>query len=261
MLGRQDGSSKGKGGSMHFYNTEKNFYGGNGIVGAQIPLGVGLGFALKYKGNPGNNVSVAIYGDGGANQGQLYEAANMAALWKLPVIFVCENNKYAMGTSVERHSAGGHDFHKKLYSIPGLRFDGMCVYNVKNCVEFAKKYAVENGPIVLSIDTYRYHGHSMSDPGITYRNSQEVQNVRKTTDCIKNLQNNIIESGFSSLEDLKVIEKGIKKEVGDMVKDAQKCANSPNDWLTTDIYDAKDQYYIRAPNYEDSIFIKTGLIN
>lgn len=261
MLGRKDGSSKGKGGSMHYYNKEQNFYGGNGIVGAQIPVGAGLGFALKYKGNPNKNVSVAMYGDGAANQGQLYEAANMCALWDLPVIMVCENNRYSMGTSVERHSAGGHDFHKKVYSVPGIRLNGMCVYTIKNAMNFAKKYASENGPIMVAIDTYRYHGHSMSDPGITYRNSQEVQEVRKTIDCIKNLQKVIIDNDFADAEMLKNIDREIKKEVENNVKRAQQCVESPEEWLTQDIYDNDNGYYIRAPNYENSKFVSKQGIN
>jgi pyruvate dehydrogenase E1 component alpha subunit len=261
MLGRKDGSSKGKGGSMHYYNSKENFYGGNGIVGAQIPVGTGLSFALKYRGNPGKNVAVAMYGDGAANQGQLYEAANMAALWKLPMVFLCENNRYSMGTSVERHSAGGHDFHKKVYSVPGIRLNGMCVYNVKSAMEFAKEYAVENGPIMVSIDTYRYHGHSMSDPGITYRNAQEVQEVRKTIDCIKRLQHVILENDFADAETLKLMDKEIKKEVDSDVKRAQQCANVPPEWLTTDIFDKDNLYFIRAPNYENSMFVSKKGIN
>ena len=261
MLGKKDGSSKGKGGSMHYYNSEQNFYGGNGIVGAQIPVGTGLSFALKYKGNPNRNVAIAMYGDGAANQGQLYEAANMAALWKLPNIFLCENNLYSMGTCVERHSAGGHDFHKKVYTVPGIRLNGMCVFTVKNALEFAKEYAVDHGPIMVAIDTYRYHGHSMSDPGITYRNSQEVQEVRKTIDCIKKLQQIIVENDFMSAEALKEIDKDIKKFVDHEVKRAQKCADVPAEWLTTDIFDQDNLFFIRAPNYENSKFVSKQGIN
>ena len=262
MLGKKDGSSRGKGGSMHYYNTSQNFYGGNGIVGAQIPVGAGLSFALKYKGNPNKNVAVAMYGDGAANQGQLYEAANMAALWKLPIIFLCENNRYSMGTSVERHSAGGHDFHKKVYSVPGIRInDGMCVYNIKNSMEFAKRYAAEHGPIMVSIDTYRYHGHSMSDPGITYRNSQEVQEVRKTIDCIKKLQKVILDFGFSDADTLKTLDRDIKKRIENDVKRAQQCEVSPKEWLTKDIYNGNERFFIRAPNYEDSVFVSKKGVN
>lgn len=151
MLGKAKGSSKGKGGSMHLYNSEQNFYGGNGIVGAQTPVGTGLAFALNYNGNPDKNAAVVMYGDGGADQGQLHEAANMASLWKLPVIYVCENNRYSMGTSVERHSAGGHDFHKKLYSVPGLRFDGMCVYTGKHALQITIMGSTPN------LATYLHH--------------------------------------------------------------------------------------------------------
>lgn len=142
---------------MHFYNTKANFFGGNGIVGDQVPVGAGLAFALKYKnGEENKNVAMTMYGDGGANQGQAYEAANMASLWKLPLIFFCENNRYAMGTEVHRGSAGGDSFEQKLYNVPGMRFNGMDVFSVREAVKFAKDFAIQDGPIALNCDTYRY---------------------------------------------------------------------------------------------------------
>lgn len=260
MLGKKEGSSKGKGGSMHFYNSKEHFYGGNGIVGAQCPVGTGLGFALQFKGNPNKNAAIVMYGDGGADQGQLHEASNMASLWNLPVIYVCENNRYSMGTSVERHSAGGHDFHKKLYNLPGLRFDGMCVYTIKNAIAFAKDYAANHGPIAISIDTYRYHGHSMTDPGITYRESAEVQEVRKTRDPLKLLANHIIDAGFATQEDLKKIDKESKKAVEADVNTARADPLVPEEWLTTDVFEENTKTYLRAPVYEDSVFVKEKLI-
>ena len=142
-----------------------------------------------------------------------------------------------------------------------MRVNGMDVYTVKNALEFAKQFAVQNGPIVLSIDTYRYHGHSMSDPGITYRNSQEVQEVRKSVDCLKSLQTLLVDQGFYDLAQLKEIEKNIKKDIEADVKRAQQCPVSPAEWLTSDIYSQGEEHYIRAPNYEDSLFISKPLIN
>lgn len=166
MLGKGNGATKGKGGSMHYYKKSTNFYGGNGIVGAQIPVGTGLAFALKYQNK--YNVASIMFGDGAANQGQLYEAANMAKLWNLPALFICENNKYGMGTSVARSSMNT-EFYKRGDVIPGIKFEGNNVFEVREAFRWAKEYAIENGPLFIEISCYRYHGHSMSDPGVSYR--------------------------------------------------------------------------------------------
>lgn len=260
MLGKKDGSSKAKGGSMHYYSKKNNFYGGNGIVGAQIPVGVGLGFSLKYQNNK-ENVSVVLFGDGAANQGQLHEAANMALLWKLPVIFVCEMNFFAMGTSVERSSAGGIDFHKKIYSMPGIKVNGQCSFEVQSAFDFAKKWAIDNGPIFLNVVTYRYKGHSMSDPGTTYRIKEMHETWKNERDPVRNLKNYIIENNIKNEQEMKDLEKKIKKFINNEADRALESPVAPLEFLTQDVYDPSVRDYIRAPNYEDSIFVKQKLIN
>lgn len=151
---------------MHYYSSENNFYGGNGIVGAQIPVGTGLAFALKYQNKP--NFAVAMYGDGAANQGQLFEACNIAGLWKLPIIYLCENNTYGMGTSQDR-AAHNTNFYQRGDKIPGIKIEAQNILTVREIMKWAGKYVQDNGPLFIEASTYRYHGHSMSDPGVSYR--------------------------------------------------------------------------------------------
>ncbi|XP_031231523.1 pyruvate dehydrogenase E1 component subunit alpha, testis-specific form, mitochondrial [Mastomys coucha] len=209
LTGRRGGCAKGKGGSMHMYC--KNFYGGNGIVGAQVPLGAGVAFACKYLKN--GQVCLALYGDGAANQGQVFEAYNMSALWKLPCVFICENNRYGMGTSNER-AAASTDYHKKGFIIPGLRVNGMDILSVREATKFAADHCRSGkGPILMELQTYRYHGHSMSDPGVSYRTREEVHNVRSKSDPIMLLRERIISNNLSNIEELKEIDADVKKEV------------------------------------------------
>ena len=217
LTGRIGGLSRGKGGSMHMFSKEKNFYGGHGIVGAQVPLGTGLAFANKYRGN--DNVSLAYFGDGAANQGQVYEAFNMASLWKLPVVYVIENNMYAMGTSVERHASETELFKRGIsFEIEGEEVDGMDVLAVREAGEKAVKHARSGkGPYILEMKTYRYRGHSMSDPA-KYRKREEVDDIRSHHDPIEGLKGQILELGYATEDDLKKIDNEIKaivKEAAD----------------------------------------------
>ncbi len=209
LTGRRGGYSKGKGGSMHMFSVEKSFFGGHGIVGAQVPLGTGLAFANKYKGN--GHVCLTYFGDGAANQGQVYEAFNMASVWHLPVVYVIENNKYGMGTRVDRVSAvtdlsqRGASFH-----IPGEQVDGMDVRAVKDAGERAVAHAREGkGPCILEMLTYRYRGHSMSDPA-KYRTKEEVEKMRHERDPIEQVRAHLLESGQANESDLKAIDKEIR---------------------------------------------------
>jgi len=209
LTGRQGGLSKGKGGSMHMFSNEHRFYGGNGIVGAQVSLGTGLAFASKYKGD--GSVSLAYFGDGAANQGQVYESFNMAKLWKLPVVFVIENNKYAMGTSIER-AAATTDFSMRgaSFDIPGEQVDGMDVRMVYDAAKRAIEHARSgNGPYILEMLTYRYRGHSMSDPA-KYRSKDEVTKYRQERDPIEQVRARLLEAGVITEDDLKKIETDIR---------------------------------------------------
>lgn len=214
LMGRKDGCSHGKGGSMHFYKKENGFYGGHGIVGAQVPLGCGLAFAQKY--SKAEAVTFALYGDGAANQGQLFEALNISALWNLPAVLVCENNHYGMGTA-EWRAAKSPAYYKRGDYAPGLKVDGMDVFAVKQASKFAKEHALKNGPIILEMDTYRYHGHSMSDPGSTYRTRDEITGVRQERDPIERVRKLVLAHNIATAAELKDIEKEAKKEVDDAI--------------------------------------------
>ncbi|MGH6684537.1 MAG: pyruvate dehydrogenase (acetyl-transferring) E1 component subunit alpha [Pseudolabrys sp.] len=212
LTGRATGYSKGKGGSMHMFSAEKHFFGGHGIVGAQVPLGTGLAFANKYRGN--DNVTVTYFGDGAANQGQVYESFYRAELWKLPVVYIIENNQYAMGTSVERSSAETHFFKRgSSFNIEGRQVDGMDVEAVHQAASEALAWCrAGKGPIILEMKTYRYRGHSMSDPA-KYRSREEVTAVREKRDPIDHLGQRLLAQRLASEDDLKAIDKEIRSVV------------------------------------------------
>ena len=235
LTGRAHGYSKGKGGSMHMFSVEKGFYGGHGIVGAQVPLGTGLAFAHRYRGN--HNISVTYFGDGAANQGQVYESFNMAELWKLPVIYVIENNRYAMGTSLSRASAQTNLSKRGAsFNIPGEQVDGMDVRAVKAAGEKAAAWCrTGKGPFILEMLTYRYRGHSMSDPA-KYRTREEVDEVRTHHDPIDMARHRILEKKLVKEDDLKKID----GEVRDLINQAAEFATHDPEpdvsELYTDVY-------------------------
>ncbi|CAN7014597.1 unnamed protein product, partial [Brassica oleracea var. botrytis] len=233
LMGRQDGCSKGKGGSMHFYKKDSSFYGGHGIVGAQVPLGCGIAFAQKYVKEEA--VTFAMYGDGAANQGQLFEALNISALWDLPSILVCENNHYGMGTA-EWRAAKSPSYYKRGDYVPGLKVDGMDAFAVKQACKFAKEHALKNGPIILEMDTYRYHGHSMSDPGSTYRTRDEISGVRQERDPIERIKKLVLSHDLATEKELKDMEKEIRKEVDDAIAKAKDCSMPEPSELFTNVY-------------------------
>ncbi|MBI1172290.1 pyruvate dehydrogenase (acetyl-transferring) E1 component subunit alpha [bacterium] len=235
LTGRSGGYSKGKGGSMHMFSKEKHFYGGHGIVGAQVPLGAGLAFADKYLGN--DNVTFTYFGDGAANQGQVYETYNMAELWNLPVIFVIENNQYAMGTSVKRSTKSTTLFGRgTAYGIPGEQVDGMDVLAVKAAGEKAVAHCrAGNGPYILEMMTYRYRGHSMSDPA-KYRTREEVDKIRSEKDAIEHVRDLLLNAGLASEEDLKAIDRDIKETVNAAAEFAKESPEPALSELWTDIY-------------------------
>ncbi|UWQ81123.1 pyruvate dehydrogenase (acetyl-transferring) E1 component subunit alpha [Leisingera sp. S132] len=235
LTGREGGYSKGKGGSMHMFSKEKHFYGGHGIVGAQVPIGAGLAFADKYKGN--GRVTFAYFGDGAANQGQVYETFNMAALWKLPVVFVIENNQYAMGTSQQRSTSSAEIWERgKAFGIPGEAVDGMNVLSVKEAGERAVAHCRSgDGPYILEVKTYRYRGHSMSDPA-KYRTREEVQKMREERDPIEQVREMLLTGGHASEDDLKAIDKEIKEIVSKSAEFAKESPEPALDELWTDIY-------------------------
>jgi pyruvate dehydrogenase E1 component alpha subunit len=233
LTGRAAGISRGKGGSMHMFSVEHKFYGGHGIVGAQVSLGTGLAFAHQYSGDGG--IAIAYFGDGASNQGQVYECFNMAALWKLPIIFVVENNNYAMGTRVDRSSAETH-FHKRgeAFRIPGIQVDGMDVLAVHG----ASKVAIDfvrggNGPLIMEMKTYRYRGHSMSDPA-KYRSREEVQDVREKSDPIEGLKKELEALGLGEAA-LKDIDKEIRHIVSEAADFAESSPEPDLPELYTDV--------------------------
>ena len=234
LTGRQGGYSRGKGGSMHMFSVEKGFYGGHGIVGGQVPLGTGLAFANKYRGN--DNVCLAYFGDGAANQGQVYEAFNMAELWKLPVIYVIENNRYAMGTAVERSSATTNFSQRGAsFAIPGEQVDGMDIRAVKAAGDKAVAWARGGkGPYILEMLTYRYRGHSMSDPA-KYRTREEVDKVREQHDPIEQSRRRILERGLASEDALKAIDREIRAAVNESAEFAQSDKEPEARELYTDV--------------------------
>ncbi|MBU1377983.1 MAG: pyruvate dehydrogenase (acetyl-transferring) E1 component subunit alpha [Alphaproteobacteria bacterium] len=235
LTGRSGGSSKGKGGSMHMFSTEANFYGGHGIVGAQVPLGTGLALANSYRGD--GRVSFAFFGDGAANQGQVYESFNMAELWKLPVVYVIENNQYAMGTAIQRSSSETRLFKRGVsFNIPGEEVDGMDVLAVKAATEKAAEHARSgNGPYILEMKTYRYRGHSMSDPA-KYRTREEVDEVRKTRDPIDHVEELLEKNGWADEATLKAIDAEVKKIVADAAEFARTSPEPEPSELYTDVY-------------------------
>ena len=233
LTGRAAGIARGKGGSMHMFSVEHGFYGGHGIVGAQVSLGTGLAFAHKYRDDGG--VCLTYFGDGAANQGQVYEAFNMASLWKLPVIYAIENNQYAMGTSLAR-SHSEPDLYKRgeSFRIPGLRVDGMDVLAVRGAAETALEWVRGgNGPILLEFMTYRYRGHSMSDPA-KYRTREEVQEYRETRDPIDQAAKELEKLGVKP-EELKAIDKQIKEIIVEAAKFAEDSPEPDPAELTTDV--------------------------
>ncbi len=234
LTGRAGGYSRGKGGSMHMFSVDKAFYGGHGIVGAQVPIGTGLAFANKHKKN--GNVCLTYFGDGAANQGQVYESFNMAELWKLPVVYIIENNQYAMGTSVERSSAETH-FYKRgaSFNIPGEQVDGMDAEAVYAAGLKAAKWCRDgNGPMIMEMKTYRYRGHSMSDPA-KYRTREAVQEVREKRDPIEHLGQRLAERGIASDADLKAIDKDIRAIVGSAAEFASESPEPDPRELYTDV--------------------------
>ncbi len=234
LTGRIDGYSKGKGGSMHMFSREKNFFGGHGIVGAQVPIGTGLAFNNKYKEN--GNVCSAYFGDGAANQGQIYESFNMAELWDLPVIYIVENNQYAMGTAVKRASAETQFYKRGVsFNIPGEEVDGMDVVAVRDAGLKAAKWCREgNGPYILEMKTYRYRGHSMSDPA-KYRTREEVQEVREHHDPIDMARNRVLTANALDEDGLKAIDKEVKAIVNEAAEFSKTSPEPALEELYTDV--------------------------
>lgn len=234
LTGRSGGVSRGKGGSMHMFDPAKGFYGGHGIVGAQVSLGTGLAFANKYRKT--DNVAVAYFGDGAANQGQVYESFNMAEIWDLPAIFIIENNQYAMGTSVARASSQPDLYRRgESFNIEGRHVDGMNVLAVRGAMDEAVAHCrAGKGPIILEMETYRYRGHSMSDPA-KYRSKEEVQKMRAEHDAIDRVKNMILKAGAMNEAGLKEMDKEVKAIVSDAATFAQECPEPELSELYTDV--------------------------
>jgi pyruvate dehydrogenase E1 component alpha subunit len=234
LTGRRGGYSKGKGGSMHMFSPEKHFYGGHGIVGASVPLGTGLAFAHRYRGD--GRIAVTYFGDGAINQGQVSESFNMASLWKLPIVYVIENNRYGMGTSITRASARTDFFHRGIaFGIPGEQVDGMDVAAVHEAALAAADHARSGqGPIILEMLTYRYRGHSMSDPA-KYRSKEEVDRMRTEHDPIDHLRQRILGEGIAGEGELRDIEKRVREIVAEAAQFAQDCPEPDPSELWTDV--------------------------
>jgi pyruvate dehydrogenase E1 component alpha subunit len=235
LTGRASGVSKGKGGSMHMFSPELDFYGGHGIVGAQVSLGTGLALANKYRDN--GKVSFTYFGDGAANQGQVYESFNMAELWALPVVYIIENNQYAMGTSIERSSSETHLYKRGAsFRIPGEEVDGMDVLAVKAAAGKAAEHARSGkGPYILEMKTYRYRGHSMSDPA-KYRTREEVDEIRKTRDPIDHVEEKLEKRGWADEATTKAIDAEVKKIIADAAEFARTSPEPDPKELYTDVY-------------------------
>ncbi|MBL8537484.1 MAG: pyruvate dehydrogenase (acetyl-transferring) E1 component subunit alpha [Hyphomonadaceae bacterium] len=235
LTGRSDGCSKGKGGSMHMFSTEKAFYGGHGIVGAQVSLGTGLAFANRYRDDA--KVCVTYFGDGAANQGQVYESFNMASLWKLPVVYIVENNQYAMGTAIQRSSSETHLHRRGIsFNIPGEEVDGMDVVAVREAGLRAAEHARSGkGPILLEMKTYRYRGHSMSDPA-KYRTKEEVEEMKARHDPIEHVKKLLIDGGHATEDSLKDIDREIRAVVTASAEFAQASPEPDPRELMTDVY-------------------------
>ncbi|XP_017067822.2 pyruvate dehydrogenase E1 component subunit alpha, mitochondrial-like [Drosophila eugracilis] len=240
LTGRETGCSGGKGGSMHMYG--KNFYGGTGIVGDQVPLGAGLALAGKYL-NDGS-VALTVYGDGAANQGQISETFNMALLWKLPLVFICENNNYGMGTSSDR-SSSNNEYYKRGDQMPGIQVDGQDVLAVKSATTFAIQHAKKKGPLILELKTYRYGGHSMSDPGTSYRSREEIQKVRMERDPIKSFQQVCVKELRISQDEVKEVDKLVRIEIDNATKSARNDEEPALPYLWSDVYSGYYEGYLR----------------
>ncbi len=234
LTGREDGYSAGKGGSMHMFSKENNFYGGHGIVGAQVPIGTGIAFSHKY--NDEKNICRTYIGDGAMNNGQVFEAFNLASLWKLPVLYIIENNKYGMGTSVDRAAAGSELYKRgEAFGIPGEKVDGMNIFKVIEAADKAGKYVREgNGPYIIEVQTYRYRGHSMSDPA-KYRTKEELQNY-KETDPIEIVKKEMLKKKFANEKDIEKINKEILDEIKNAADYALNSQYPKDSELYTDVY-------------------------